>query len=157
MDKLVKQIATTLKERGETLSLAESCTGGLVSSKLTEYPGISEVYLGGVVGYANSAKEKFLNVSSESLKKFGAVSAEVALEMAVGIRDQLDSTWAVSVTGVAGPGGGSAEKPVGLVFFGLVGPQIEQTARKQFQGSRVEIQNQAARFALELLLAEFEA
>ncbi len=117
-----------LRERGLTLATAESCTGGLVAARLTAIPGSSDVFLGSVVAYANSVKTSQLGVPEELLATFGAVSAETAAAMAEGARTRLGADVAVSVTGVAGPGGGTAEKPVGLVFLHAAGPQGELAA-----------------------------
>ena len=103
----------------KTLATAESCTGGLLGKLITDIPGVSEVYLGGGVTYANSAKVKICSVNEATLAAHGAVSEEVACEMAEGIRLSLGADIGVSTTGVAGPGGGSAEKPVGLVYVGI--------------------------------------
>jgi nicotinamide-nucleotide amidase len=154
---IVEKIANSLVDRGETVAFAESCTGGLLSAQFAQWPGVSQVFFGSVVAYANEAKEKFLGVSSSTLRAHGAVSSEVAIEMASGARLRFGSTWAVSITGIAGPGGGTPEKPVGTVFIGLVGPQLEQSAKKQFSGQRQEVQKAAAEYAFELLLAELEA
>ena len=112
-------IVRLLTERKQTLALAESCTGGNISHRLTNIPGASAILLGGVVTYADSAKEKLIGVRAETLEKHGAVSEEVAREMAVGVREKFGSDYAIAVTGIAGPGGGSPEKPVGTVFIAL--------------------------------------
>jgi nicotinamide-nucleotide amidase len=117
-----------LKERGETISCAESCTGGLASKLLTDESGSSAWFWGGAVTYANEAKEEILNVSAHTIQTYGAVSEECALEMAQGIRRISGTDWAFSITGIAGPGGGSAEKPVGTVCFGFVSRSGEQQA-----------------------------
>jgi PncC family amidohydrolase len=108
-----------LKENGLTLCTAESCTGGLIAKRLTDVSGASEVFLGGCVTYANSAKEGLIGVSHESLEKFGAVSEQVALEMARGVRKAVGADIAVSTTGIAGPDGGTPEKPVGTVWIAV--------------------------------------
>jgi nicotinamide-nucleotide amidase len=149
---LAEAVGRTLRERGMTLALAESCTGGLVSSLLTEVPGSSDYFLGSVVSYANSAKEDFLDVESETLQRGGAVSEEVAREMARGARARFGSDVAAGVTGIAGPSGGSPEKPVGTVFFAVSGPGEDETAKKRvFGGDRATIRRAAAHFALELI------
>ena len=143
-----------LKERSLTLSTAESCTGGLVGKMLTDIPGASECYLGGVISYQNEVKEKCLGVSSSSLERYGAVSKEVVMEMALGARDYFKSDYAISITGVAGPEGGSKEKPVGTVFFGIAspeGPIFEHCFIKKGAGNREQNRTYASHFALHML------
>ena len=108
-----------LRARKKTLALAESCTGGLIANRITDVPGASEIFLGGVVSYANAAKENFLGVRAETLAAHGAVSEAVARELAVGAREKFGSDFAIAVTGIAGPSGGTPEKPVGTVFIAL--------------------------------------
>ena len=119
------------REAGLTLATAESCTGGLVSARLTSVPGASEVFVGGVVSYSNETKRRLLGVRGEILSEYGAVSAETAAAMAAGAREALDADVAVAVTGVAGPDGGTPEKPVGLVFLHVegTGPGCWSSAR----------------------------
>ncbi len=112
-------VVRLLKEHKKTLALAESCTGGNIAHRITNVPGASEIFLGGVVSYANSAKEKFVGVNAKTLAQHGAVSEAVAREMAAGARERFGADFAIAVTGIAGPGGGSAEKPVGTVFLAL--------------------------------------
>ena len=119
VDSLERAVLLFLKERGLTLACAESCTGGLVSKRITDLSGSSEVFLGGCVTYSNEAKQTLLGVLSESLARYGAVSEQVAAEMARGVRLRLGADVGVSLTGIAGPGGGSEEKPVGTVFVGI--------------------------------------
>ena len=119
-DEEIEQVVVRLLARQKkTLALAESCTGGLIASRIADVPGASEVFLGGVVSYANPAKEKLLGVLAESLAAHGAVSEAVAREMAAGAREKFGADFALAVTGIAGPGGGSPEKPVGTVFIAL--------------------------------------
>jgi nicotinamide-nucleotide amidase len=118
-DEIEQVVVQLLMECKKTLALAESCTGGNVAHRLTNVPGASEVFLGGVVSYGNTAKEKFLSVRAESLAAHGAVSETVAREMAVGAREKFGSDFAMAITGIAGPGGGSPDKPVGTVFIAL--------------------------------------
>ncbi|HYV27866.1 MAG TPA: competence/damage-inducible protein A, partial [Candidatus Eisenbacteria bacterium] len=118
-DEIENVIVRLLTERKQTLALAESCTGGNIAHRLTNVPGASAVLLGGVVSYANSAKEKLIGVRAETLAQHGAVSEEVAREMALGAREKFGSDYAIAVTGIAGPSGGSPEKPVGTVFIAL--------------------------------------
>lgn len=125
-----------LNEKGLTLSCAESCTGGLTARRITDISGCSQVFLGGCVTYANEAKVKLLGVSEETLAKYGAVSEQTAAEMARGARIRLGSDVAVSITGIAGPGGGSEDKPVGTVFVGLSTKFGEQVRRLSLSSSR---------------------
>jgi nicotinamide-nucleotide amidase len=118
-DEIEAVVVKLFWQRQKTLALAESCTGGLIANRITDVPGASEIFLGGVVSYANAAKEKFLNVRAETLQQHGAVSEAVAREMAEGAREKFGADFAIAVTGIAGPGGGSAEKPVGTVFIAL--------------------------------------
>ncbi len=113
------ELVTRLKKSGKTIAVAESCTGGLIAKRITDIAGSSEVFLGGAVTYANSAKEVLLGVSSDTLRKHGAVSEQVAVQMARGIRNALGSDIAIATTGIAGPGGGTPEKPVGTVWVGI--------------------------------------
>jgi nicotinamide-nucleotide amidase len=118
-DEIENVVVRLLIEKKKTLALAESCTGGNLAHRLTNVPGASAVFLGGVVSYANEAKEKFAGVRAETLRQHGAVSEAVATEMALGTREKFGSDFALAVTGVAGPGGGTADKPVGTVFIAL--------------------------------------
>ena len=139
------------RTRGLTLATAESCTGGMVAARLTSVPGSSDVFLGAVVAYANGVKESELGVSAEVLQRDGAVSAETAAAMAAGARAHLGADVAVSVTGVAGPDGGSAEKPVGLVFLHAVGPEGESARELNVPGDREMIRGRATTAALHLV------
>ena len=121
-EELETVIVRLLTERKETLALAESCTGGCIANRVTNVPGASVVLLAGLVTYSNAAKQKFLGVRAETLARHGAVSEAVAREMAEGARQQTQADYALSVTGIAGPSGGTPEKPVGTVFIGLAGP-----------------------------------
>jgi nicotinamide-nucleotide amidase len=140
-----------LRERGLTLGTAESCTGGLVAARVTDVPGSSDVFLGSIVAYANEVKAARLGVPEAVLAEHGAVSAEAAAAMAAGARAALDVDVAVAVTGVAGPGGGTPEKPVGLVFLHAVGPGGELARRLDFPGDRETIRLRAAVAALHLV------
>ena len=139
------------RERGLTLATAESCTGGLVAQRLTSVPGASDVFLGGVVAYSDDLKMRQLDVPAELLERHGAVSAEAAAAMAAGARARLTADVAVSVTGIAGPGGGSEEKPVGLVYLQAEGPAGVRSADFVFPGDRDSIRRRAAVTALHLL------
>jgi nicotinamide-nucleotide amidase len=121
-DSLASVVLDLLKQRGQTLAVAESCSGGGVGAALTAVPGSSSVFLGGVIAYANAIKQRLLDVPANLLEQHGAVSEPVAMAMAAGARQLLQCDWAVAVSGVAGPGGGTAEKPVGLVYIAVAGP-----------------------------------
>lgn len=151
LDQLVKDVVSQLQKRSETLSVAESCTGGMVSAAITNLAGVSSVYVGGVVSYANSAKEELLQVPHDILLNHGAVSKEVALNMARGVRLRLRSSWSVAITGIAGPTGGTPDKPVGTVWFAVVGPKFELGEIKQFKGDRTAIRQSSAAHALIML------
>ena len=139
------------RERGLTLATAESCTGGLVAARLTSVPGSSDVFLGAVVAYADEAKARELDVPTEVLERHGAVSAEAAAAMAAGARARLGADVAVSVTGVAGPGGGTPEKPVGLVYLHAEGPDGSLARRLDLPGDREAIRSRSAVAALHLV------
>jgi competence/damage-inducible protein CinA-like protein len=136
---LPEVIGGLLRERQQTVATAESCTGGLIAQRLTEVAGASEYFLGSVVSYANSAKRDLLGVPPDVLESHGAVSAPVAEAMAQGARERTGADWAISATGIAGPGGGSEEKPVGLVYIGLSGPDGCAVHREVFPGTRAHI------------------
>jgi nicotinamide-nucleotide amidase len=140
-----------LRERGLTLATAESCTGGLVATRITDVPGSSDVFVGSIVAYANEVKRERLGVPEDVLAAHGSVSPETAAAMAVGAREALGADVAVSVTGVAGPGGGTEEKPVGLVYLHAVGPDGELSRRLDFPGDRETIRLRAAVAALHLV------
>jgi nicotinamide-nucleotide amidase len=144
-------VLSLLRERGLTLATAESCTGGLVSARLTDVPGSSAVFVGGIVAYSNDVKAAQLGVPEAVLREHGAVSAETAAEMARGARERLGADVAVSVTGVAGPDGGTEEKPVGLVFLHASGPLGERHLRFDFPGDRATIRGRATVAALHLV------
>ena len=137
-------VAKLLVSRKQTLSLAESCTGGLVGEMITSLSGASGYFLGSAVCYANTAKRDILGVPQEMLDDCGAVSEPVAREMAQGARDRFSSDWALSLTGIAGPDGGSPGKPVGLVFIGLAGPNTNRVFRHVFASRREQIRQRAA-------------
>ena len=139
------------REAGLTLAAAESCTGGLVSARLTAVPGASDVFVGGVVSYADDVKRRLLGVPAEILSEHGAVSAETAAAMAFGAREALEADVALAVTGVAGPDVGTAEKPVGLVFLHVAGPDREASLRLDLSGDRAAVQTRSAASVLHLL------
>ena len=151
-DSLEMQVGRLLHARGLKLALAESCTGGLLGSRITDVPGSSEYFLGGVVAYAYEAKVALLNVSWDTLNTKGAVSRETVLEMARGIRNAMKSDIAISVSGIAGPGGGTPEKPVGTTWIGFVTEREEWARLFQFSGDREANKLSAAEAALKLLL-----
>lgn len=153
---LIIKIVEKLDSRGESLGLAESCTGGLLSAQIASLSGVSKVFNGAVVSYANHVKAELLDVPEELLRAFGAVSVQVALKMAEGARAKLRANWAIGITGVAGPTGGTPDKPVGTVCFGLVGPSVAQAECSLFKGSRTEIQEKSALFALNALWAQLD-
>jgi len=150
------QIGSLLHERGLKLVLAESCTGGLLGSRITDVPGSSEYFLGSVVAYAYEAKADLLHVSWDTLNTKGAVSRETVLEMARGVRNVLKADIAVSVSGIAGPGGGTLEKPVGTTWIGLVAEEGEWAHVFHFSGERDENKISAVNAALRLLLAHLQ-
>ena len=149
---VAEKLVALLTARGLSCATAESCTGGGVGAAITAVPGASAAYLGGVVAYDNAVKRGLLGVSPATLETVGAVSAETAAQMADGVRRLLKADLAVSVTGIAGPDGGSAEKPVGLVWFGLATAHGVKTERRVFQGDRAAIRAAAIDHALRLLL-----
>jgi len=144
-------VAKLLSDRGETVSTAESCTGGLIAKRLTELAGSSKYFMEGAVTYSNDAKVRTLSVKQETLDQYGAVSSETAEEMARGMRERADSDYAISVTGVAGPDGGSEEKPVGTVWFGLADRESVKTVKVVFPGDRYLVRWRSSQAALDLL------
>lgn len=141
-------------QRDLSLGFAESCTGGLLSSALTVHPGVSKIFKGSIVSYSGESKADLLNIPYSLMHTHGQVSLPVAQAMARGAKLVFKCTWAASITGIAGPSGGSVDKPVGTVCFGFVGPGFEQSVIQQFDSGlpRVEIQRQAVIFALDFLL-----
>jgi nicotinamide-nucleotide amidase len=151
---LVRRIAAAAQARGATIAAAESCTGGLLSSALIDQSGASAFFIEGIVSYANSSKVSRLGVSQETLDTFGAVSAQTAQEMARGAALGSGATIGISTTGIAGPEGGTPEKPVGLVFFGLYRQGRSSSQRQVFAGTRNEVRRQAVLHALSMILEE---
>lgn len=143
--------------RGLTVALAESCTGGLVAAVLTEIPGSSGYFLGCVVSYADSAKESLLGVPPATLAAHGAVSAQVARAMALAARERFGASLAASVTGIAGPDGGTMEKPIGLTYIGLADAGTVQVQRHLWPGDRAAIRRESVRAVLGLLIERAEA
>jgi nicotinamide-nucleotide amidase len=150
-DEIENVVVGLLAAQKKTWALAESCTGGLIASRITDVPGASEIFLGGVVSYANLAKEKFLGVRPETLAAHGAVSEEVAREMAAGAREKFGSDFAIAVTGIAGPGGGTTEKPVGTVFIALAAADGVEVKKMLNVWERVTFKQVTATQALEML------
>lgn len=149
---LETQIGHLLHALAWKLALAESCTGGLVGNRITDIPGSSEYFLGSVVAYSYDAKVKLLGVSWDTLNTKGAVSGETVIEMARGACNVMNADVAVSVSGIAGPGGGTLEKPVGTTWIGLAAKDGEWARVFQFSGDRVQNKVQAADAALQMLL-----
>lgn len=147
-------IGARLTTIGETLATAESCSGGLIAHRLTNVPGSSAYFRGGVVAYSNDLKMVLLGVEKVDLQRHGAVSAQVAQAMAEGARQRLMAAWGLGVTGIAGPGGGTVEKPVGLVYIAVAGPGGTVVIENRFEGSREEIKAATAERALALLLEQ---
>ena len=148
---VAEKLVDLLKAHGLTCATAESCTGGGVGAAITAVAGASAVFLGGVISYANEVKRDVLGVSGETLATVGAVSPETAAQMAEGAWALLKADLAVSLTGIAGPDGGSAEKPVGLVWFGLATKGGVRTEKAIFAGDRARVREQAVLHALGML------
>jgi nicotinamide-nucleotide amidase len=160
---LPMDVADAMRDEGDTLAVAESCTGGLIGAAITAVPGASDYFDSGLTTYSYDAKRRHLGVSRETLDEHGAVSEPVAREMAQGVRDVTDTTWGVATTGVAGPTGGSEDKPVGTVFIGVsyAGPWGTQSSfttvsRYEFDGDRATVRAKTVDRALEDLLAATE-
>ncbi len=149
---LAREVYAYFVERGLTLATAESCTGGLVGHLVTTVPGSSAYYVGGVIAYANRVKEAFLGVPGEILHTVGAVSPQCAEAMARGARERFATDYAVATTGIAGPGGETPTKPVGLVYIACAGPEGVTVEEHRFDGTRWENIQWAAEAALRLLL-----
>jgi PncC family amidohydrolase len=146
------QIGEIMTRRGLTLAVAESCTGGLVSHHLTNVPGSSVYFLGGIVTYANQAKMELLGVRASTLASHGAVSKETVLEMARGVRRALEADIGVAVSGIAGPGGATPGKPVGLVWIGLSAGDASKARSAIWPGDRLAVKEQSAQAALQLVM-----
>ncbi len=153
---VARAAATALKDAQLSLAVAESCTGGLLSALITSVPGSSAYFNGSVVAYNNRVKEKLLGVRAATLERYGAVSAPTATEMAEGARKRLSSGVAVSITGIAGPGGGNARKPVGTVYIAVSTERGTKASRFNFPGSRAGVRKAAALAALDELLKAIE-
>jgi PncC family amidohydrolase len=146
-----KTIGRMLRDRGWSLAVAESCTGGLLGHRITSASGSSAYFVGGVIAYANSVKVRELGVPADLLATEGAVSAPVAQRMAAGVRERLGSDVGVGITGIAGPQGGTREKPVGLVFVAVSGPSGGVVRRFLFEGDRLAVKTAGSEAALEML------
>lgn len=155
---LETRVGDLLNARNWTICTAESCTGGLVAHRLTNIPGSSKYVLGGIVSYSNAAKQKLLGVREATLIAYGAVSEQTAAEMVEGVRAVFDADVAVSITGIAGPGGGTPEKPVGLTYIGLlVRGQQPQVRRHVWHGDREAVKTASANAALAWVVETLEA
>ncbi len=153
-DTLPSVLIKELTERKQTIVFAESCTGGLLSSSLTSISGSSQVFKGSIVSYSNELKNSLLNISEEKLTKYGAVSEEVCASMAINVREKLGADWAIAISGIAGPNGGSQDKPVGLVYIAITGPNNHITNIKKIFNStrnRIEIQTLSVNVCLNSL------
>ena len=149
--KLEKLIGDHLRERGWTLSIAESCTGGLICDRITDISGSSDYFMGGMVTYSNESKAKYLGIPLDFIKKYGAVSSPVAKRMAQGVRKAFGTTFGLSTTGVAGPTGGTKRAPVGRVFIGLANGRRTWVKKLDLKGSRRDIKKQSAERSLEFI------
>lgn len=138
-----------LIQKSLTIATAESCTGGLIGHMITSNPGSSAYFMGGIISYSNQAKCDLLSVSPDTLKRYGAVSNETAMEMAKGVRERFGTEIGLSVTGIAGPDGGTKEKPVGTVYMGFAFDKKILSVKYLFRGTREEIKQQTAETALE--------
>lgn len=152
MRDLAARLGTELAAKGITLAIAESCTGGALSAAITSVPGSSEYFLGGVVAYHNRIKTLEIDVPEALIGSAGAVSEEVALAMAEGVRRRFGARVGVGITGIAGPGGGTEEKPVGTVCLGIAAGAVRHPGRRRFRGDRESVRRQSVTWALEELL-----
>lgn len=150
--RLVESVAAEFDRRSYSLAVAESCTGGSLAAAITDRPGVSSFFLGGAVTYANEVKEALVGVPSEVLAKHGAVSDPAARAMATGVRERIGATVGVGITGIAGPEGGSPEKPVGLVHIAVATPDRVVARRDVWSGDRAQIRRASVRAALELVV-----
>ncbi len=157
MASLEARVGEQLTLRKATVAAVESCTGGLILHRLTNIPGSSAYVLGGFVTYSNEAKMQFAAVGRATLEQYGAVSEPTAREMVRGVRAAFSATYALSATGIVGPGGGTAAKPVGLVYIGIAGPDFEDVREYHWAGERVENKEHTADAALSLLLEYMES
>ena len=147
-------IGSLLMERNGTLAVAESCTGGLISDRITDVSGSSEYFQGGVLAYSNQVKIDLLGVSEEDLKRHGAASSPVAIQMAEGVKNLVKTDYGIGVTGIAGPTGGTLQKPVGLVYMAVASPHNSHSREFRFSGDRAIIKRRASQMALDMLRRE---
>jgi nicotinamide-nucleotide amidase len=152
-EKIEEAVVRSLTKRKQTLAIAESCTGGLIANRITNIPGASKIFSGGIVAYSDEVKEKILGVRSATLKKSGAVSEAVAREMAEGASEKFNTDFAVAVTGIAGPAGGTKTKPIGTVFIALAGAFGTVAERRSNPFEREKFKEVTANQALEMLLS----
>lgn len=152
----IEDLVERLRAREHRVAFAESCTGGLVSARMAALPGVSDVYCGAIVAYANEVKSEVLKVPESLIRQLGAVSTAVAQSMALGAKQVLRAHWAASITGIAGPSGGTPHKPVGTVCFAIAGPGVEWSVLTQFDGDRAAIQDQSAKFVVEALIVALD-
>ncbi len=151
-DETIEKVAVALlRKSGQTVATAESCTGGMVAQRITDVAGSSQAFMGGVVAYSNAAKTDLVNVPAETIARVGAVSPEVAQALAEGARQRFGTTYGIGITGVAGPEGGTAEKPVGLVYIGVAHPDGCDVEKCNFIGSRQVVRTRSAQTALNML------
>ena len=148
----VEELFRRLGARSATVATAESCTGGMISMWITSVAGSSRHFLGGVCSYSNESKTSLLGVDAGVIAKNGAVSGAVVRAMADGVKKRLNSTWSISVSGIAGPDGGTAEKPVGTVWIGIAGPSTNEERKFNFPGDRQAVREAAAVAAIQFLL-----
>lgn len=151
LDDTTQTIIKILAERKETITFAESCTGGRIAAEFTAVPGASAVLGGAVVTYSNAIKHQWLGVRQETLDRFGAVSSECITEMLAGVIRMAEADYAIAVSGIAGPTGGTAQKPVGTVFIGIQTPEDLYVYHNLFNGNRHAVQEQSLIFAIEKL------
>ena len=144
-----RSLVDRLRQAGDTLSVAESCTGGMLGEVITTVPGASDVFWGGVISYDDAAKTRLLGVRADTIAAHGAVSEATSIEMAEGVRALSDVTWSLAITGIAGPSGGTQEKPVGTVWIAVSGPR-DGVQRYAFSGDREAVRRESVLAALEL-------
>ena len=157
MEKTEERLVKRLIESKQKISTAESCTGGLIAQRITSVAGASACFDLGVVTYSNEQKMKILGVSKESLESFGAVSEKVALQMSAGAKRISGADFGIGITGLAGPGGATEDKPVGLVYISVCSKKTHRAEKYNFSGSRDEVRFKASEEAMKMVLSELEA